>query len=186
MKTYNIITGSNEDEIWQQINRQISGDDDLLEYTVLVKQGDQEITLDIDIDLGGGFESGYETTTFSAPLHTAPSFKFAVHPQHFTDEVGKFFGMQDVEIGYAPFDKKFIIKTDDKKKLREAFSDEASRNTLLTLDDFSLGVHTHHYAESDEKGPFLELLIEKGITDPQVLRSLYHAFYTILVSLSKA
>ena len=57
--------------------------------------GNRKIVLEIDIDLGGGFESGYETTVFSADLHTAPAFRFAIHEQHFTDEIGKFFGVEE-------------------------------------------------------------------------------------------
>ncbi len=185
MTSDNVIHGTTEDEVWQQINTQLLADPDLLEYSVLIEQEDKQIFLAIDIDLGGGFESGYETTTFSAPLHAWPDFKFALHAQHFTDEIGKFFGMQDVVIGYEEFDKNFIIKTNEGDKVRALFADPEVRSVLLSLNDFSFGIHTHHLEDSHKKGPFLELLIDAGITDPTRLRQLYHAFFTVLQAVDK-
>ena len=99
MTNENFIKGSGEDEIWQQINDQFLQNSDPLEYTAIIEQENRKVILDIDIDLGGGFESGYETTSLTAPLHHTTDFKFAIHEEHFTDEIGKFFGMQDVVIG---------------------------------------------------------------------------------------
>lgn len=113
MDNANIISGRTEDEVWQQINSWFLANPDPLEYTAIIEQEKRKVVLDIDIDLGGGFESGFETTTLSAELKTASNFRFAVHEQHFSDEIGKFFGMEDVEIGYNEFDKKLIVKTND-------------------------------------------------------------------------
>jgi hypothetical protein len=176
-KTY---TGTTEDEIWQQLAADIN--DETLDYHALIKQGSTSVYLDIDIDLGGGFEGGYATTTYCAPVNTQ-GFKFAIHEEHFTDEIGKFFGMQDIKTGYEDLDHHLIIKTTDEAKVKTLFSDAGIRNVFTTLENFDLGIHLRNVEGSDEKHPFLELNIEDGITDIATLRALYHAFYMVLVAL---
>lgn len=176
----NIIKGNSEEEIWSQIKNQLTSENEMLDYTAVIEQEKRKVIIDIDIDLGGGFESGYATTTITAPLHTTPSFKFAIHREHFTDEIGKFFGMQDVEIGFDDFDPKFIVKTNDKDSVHKLFEDAAARITLESLDDFTFGITTHHAEDADKRDYYLEMVIEDGITDPQKLREIYRAFYSVL------
>jgi hypothetical protein len=176
-KTY---TGTTEDEIWQQITPDI--DEDTFEYHALIQHADHEIILYIDIDAGGGFEGGYATTGFSTPISNS-SFKFAIHEEHFTDEIGKFFGMQDIEIGYPELDHHLIIKTNDEDKIKTLFADPLVREIFTTLENFDFGIHHHSIDDSDEKQAFLELNIEDGITDIDSLRKLYHAFYTVLLAI---
>jgi hypothetical protein len=166
--------------VWQKISTQLNSQTDLVEFTAIIKQNNYHIVLDIDIDLGGGFESGYETTTFSALLHSLLPFKFGIHPKHLTDEIGKFFGMQDAVVGFADFDDKMIVKTNDVDKVRNLLSDPAVRKTLLTLGDFSFEINSSHTNSKDEKVSTLQLQIESGITDPVALQPIYHAFYSVL------
>lgn len=185
MKNENFIKGNNEDEVWQQINEQFAQNPDPLEYTAVIEQAGRKVLLDIDIDLGGGFESGYETTSLTAPLHALTDFRFAIHEEHFTDEIGKFFGMQDVVLGYEEFDKKLIVKTNDERKAREIFADASIRAVFQSLENFTFGITTHHSKDSTAKDPFLELVIETGITDPNQLRAIYRAYYSVLEAVDK-
>ncbi|MGI8634543.1 MAG: hypothetical protein ACR2KZ_03985 [Segetibacter sp.] len=180
MDNNNVIKGASEEDIWQQIKRQFVQNPEPLEYNAIIEEGGHRILVDIDIDLGGGFESGYETTSFTAHLHTATPFRFAIHEEHFTDEIGKFFGMQDVELGYKEFDEKLIIKTNDQGKLKEIFADESIRTVIQDLYDFTFGITTHHPSDSTIKEPFLELIIEHGITDVSKLRTIYKAYFSVL------
>ncbi|WP_018615445.1 hypothetical protein [Segetibacter koreensis] len=177
-----IITGKTEEEIWQKINAQFLANPDPLEYSAVIEQGKRKVVLDIDIDLGGGFESGFESTTLTAALLTIPVFRFAIHEKHFTDEIGKFFGMEDVEIGFAEFDEKLIIKTNDRLRVKEIFSDELVRKIFESLSDFTFGI-TYHNRDNETNVPFLELYVEHGITDPIKLREIYHAFISVLMLL---
>ncbi len=181
MQDVKIIQGENEDAVWQQLTTDLAKDE-ILEYRALIDQGKERIVLDIDIDLGGGFESGYATTRLTAPLQTLSDFRFAIHEENFLDEAGKFFGMQDVVIGYPEFDEKFIIKTNNEAKVKALFSDSNIREVLQSLTHFTLQIALHNEQDSDTKKPFLELHIEEGITDPIELRKIYHAFYTILTA----
>lgn len=185
MNNENLIKGNSEDEIWQQITEEFNQNPDPLEFTAVIQHQGHRIILDIDIDLGGGFESGYETTTLTAPLATLTDFRFAIHEEHFTDEIGKFFGMQDVVLGYKEFDEKLVVRTNDETKVKEIFADESVRAVFQSLENFSFGIHTHHPAHSTQKEPFLELIIETGITDINKLQTIYRAFFSVLTALGK-
>jgi len=173
-KTY---TGTTENEVWSQIVNDIN--EDTLEYHAIIQQGTVDIYLDIDIDLGGGFEGGYATTSLRAFVN-GTAFKFAIHEEHFTDEIGKFFGMEDIKIGYPDLDKHLIIKTNDAEKVKTLFADDDVRRVFTELENFDLGIRLHDIEDTDEKQAFLELNIEDGITDTIALRQLYHAFYEVL------
>ncbi|MCW3080205.1 hypothetical protein [Segetibacter sp.] len=183
MDNPNFIKGTTEEEIWKQVSQQFIQNPDPLEYAVVIAHDNHQIILNIDIDLGGGFESGYEATSFTAPLHAATDFRFAIHPENFTDEIGKFFGMQDVVVGYDDFDKKVIIKTNDKQKVSELFSDESVRAVIQKLENFTFSIATHNATDSTDKTTFLELVIERGITDLDELRAIYSAYYSVLTKL---
>ena len=173
MSNEKIFSGSNEDEIWQQLNDDLSTREDLLEYTAVINQLDHRIILSIEVDPGGGFEGGYELTTLSSVL-PEDDFKFVIHHEGFLDEIGKFFGMQDVEIGYPEFDKKVIVKTNDESKMANVFQDEETRKTFKSLNDYRLGI-THHNGSR-----MLEFTIDLAIADPIELRKIYHAFINVL------
>lgn len=178
MKENVLISGEN-DEIWRKISEDLDQKDPL-DYQVTISTSGRQVSLNIDIDLGGGFEGGYAVTSFSSLLHINESFRFAIHREDFIDEIGKFFGMQDVEIGYEEFDKKMLIKTNDADKVRFIFSDLEVRKVLQMLDNFSFGIANHHVGDSHLKEPFLELVIEEGITDTDALKDIYNAFINVL------
>lgn len=181
MEAPKIITGVTDDEIWSNLASDIGVEDDLLTYDVIIKQGEASIRLYIDIDPGGGFEGGYEATQFSASLLADTDFRFAIHHEDFFDEVGKFFGMQDVEIGYPELDQQVVIKTNDEQKVKRVLDDPQVRTVLTTLEDFNFGIHKHTL--SNEQYPVLELNINQGITEVAALRDIYHAFYSVLIKI---
>lgn len=181
METQKIIAGQTEAEVWQQIEADLNKDEEIYDYNVIIEQGDKKTGLVIDIDLGGGFEGGYANTSFSAEIADAKGFRFAVHQDGFIDDIGKFLGMQDVEVGYTELDKHLIIKTNDEAKVKAVFTDAAVRQVFEKLDDFDFGIRKH--TVDDHKHAFLELNIEDGITDPLQLRVLYHAFYSVLTTI---
>jgi hypothetical protein len=174
MEQTTIISGNNEDEIWQQVTADMNAGKELLEYEVVLNQDGRKVSLDIDVDPGGGFESGYEFTKLSASIQKKNDFRFAIHHEGFIDTMGKFFGMEDVSIGYPAFDERLIIKTNHKKKVRAIFTDSSIREVFQQLTDFTMHI-THHHEEG-----FLELEIQHAITDPIELRKIYHAFFKIL------
>jgi hypothetical protein len=180
MEQTRIIAGNNEEEVWQQITADLK-DDSTLEYHVIVKQEARTVLLDIDIDPGGGFESGYEFTRLTSQMQQQQDFRFALHHEDFIDKMGKLLGMEDVIIGYPEFDNKLIIKTNNATKVKTIFGNKAVRELFQSLTDFT--IHIHHHTVDDEKQPFLELEIQRGVTDAIELRKIYHAFFLILIAL---
>jgi len=180
METQKIFKGKTEAEVWKQVDADLNRDDDVYDYNAIIEQDGKKVDLTIEIDLGGGFEGGYENTTFSAQIANPKGFKFAVHRDGFIDDIGKFLGMQDVEVGYAELDKHLIIKTNDEVKVKALFGHKNVREVFDKLNDFDFGIHMHTVEHSDHKQAFLELNIEEGVTESVELRKLYSAFYSVL------
>jgi hypothetical protein len=167
-------------QLWKLVKSDIASGSDFLQYDASLELPQSKTFLIVDIDLGGGFQGGISTTSFKAHLSTAPPFKFAIHDETFMDEIGKFFGMQDVVIGYPEFDDLLIIKTDNEEMTRLVFSDKEARKTIQTLNNFSL------YVEHTEGSPSsLHLIINEGITASERLEELHAAFLSVLAGLEE-
>jgi hypothetical protein len=183
MEEYRHFTGATEEELWQQVEQDFAKDPDPFEYSAILTQGGRDVTLVIDIDPGGGFENGYESTVLSAPFHNADHFKFALHHEGFLDEIGKFFGMQDLEIGDAAFDAAVVVKSSDATRIRTLLQDGALRSTLQELTDFTFEIVLPHGEETEQNHSQLRLTLNDGVNDPESLRPLYRAFFQTLVAL---
>lgn len=183
MEDQKVFAGQTEAEVWQNVEADLNKNEDVYDYNVIIEQDDKKVSLIIDIDLGGGFEGGYASTSFNAEVADAKGFRFGVHRDGFIDDIGKFLGMQDVEVGYAELDKHLIIKTNHEEKVKALFADSNVRAVFEQLDDFDFGIRMHSVEHEDHKHAFLELNIEDGITDPAELRKLYSAFYSVLLTI---
>ena len=180
-----MISGKSQKEIWQRIEEDFSQKTELFDYDALIEQNGKKINLTIDIDLGGGFEGGYAFTTFIAELEVVEAFRFALHHQSFMDRVGKFFGLQDVVLGFPEFDKSIVVKTNDSARLKDVLSDGLIREVLQGLPKFDFHI-THHTSDYTQvEAAFLELRIEEGITEPDRLREIYNAFFKVLVNIDE-
>ena len=182
MENIKVVSADTEQEIWPEIEAVLlSGE--VYDYNITVNQGGREIELYMDIDLGGGFEGGSEFTTLKAPLNITDDFRFAIHDEDFMDAIGKFFGMQDVEIGYPDLDKHLIIKTNNEDKVKHIFSDALVREVFATLESFDCGIHLRDVDDGEAEQPFLELNINEGINESGPLRRIYHAFYSLVTAI---
>lgn len=179
MEQFKRFTAESTDALWQQFANTIKDDGDLFSCKAVLDNAGKEVQLLIDIDLGGGFQSGISTTTFFGKLTKSTDFRFALHHQHFIDEVGKFFGMEDIVIGYKEFDESLIIKTNNASICKEIFADAATRMTLQQLDNFTF--YTEQLEEEGRTGLFL--MINEGVTDLTYLKELYVAFFNVLLKL---
>ena len=182
METQKLIYGESVEQVFEQIGADFEAEPGMLGYDALIEQAGRKIVLVIDIDPGGGFESGFETTTITAPLKTTPIFRFAIHHEGILDEIGKFFGMQDVITGYPEFDKKVVLKTDNEERVKSLFDSAEVRSVFGSLLNFTFGI-TKHSTQDERKAPFLEFNIDRGIVDASELRSIYSAFFKVLTIL---
>ena len=77
----------------------------------------------VDIHSTGG-----KNPTLYTQVHIGwpePGFRMEVYPEGFFNRMGKFLGMQDIEIGSSQFDRDYIITGNDAGMLRETLSAEA-------------------------------------------------------------
>jgi hypothetical protein len=181
METAKIIKGDTEQEVWAELEKDLNIEE-VDHYQVLIKQGNKAIEFIVDIDLGGGFEGGSQYAMLRSPVSNS-NFKFAIHNEDFIDEVGKFFGMQDVETGYEDLDKHLVIKTNDENKVRRIFACDTARNIFIALDSFHCGIHTH--SSEGVHQHFLELYVDENVDDLLVLKSLYKVFYNLLIAIEQ-
>ena len=179
MEEVKVISGDTEDEIWQAVEADFANGE-VFNYEAIIREGDTPVELYMDIDLGGGFESGAEITTLKAPLRLHSDFKFSVNDQGAMDSIGKFFGMQDVEVGYPVLDHHLVIKTNNKDKVRQIFTDANLRQLFTSLSGFDCSIHNCKAGDSDAEQTFLELNINEGINEPKPLRKVYHGFHTLV------
>ena len=120
MKKRRGIFGPSKDEIWSQIATDIDG-----EYidggfwkkdTLIYKHGEWQILLDTYT-----VSTSHSTQTYTrmrAPFINKDGLYFKISREGFFSSIGKFFGMQDIEIGDPFFDDKFIIKGNNPEKIK--------------------------------------------------------------------
>jgi hypothetical protein len=185
MEKQRLIRAETEEELWIQVKADLESITYPLIYAVNILADNKSVFLNIETDPGGGFESGFQSTSLTAPvpftvlsstIPGAKNFRFALHDENFIDKVGKFFGMQDVETGYPEFDKKLVVKTNDVEMVKAIFFDEPARKVFELLVSFNL--HLAYYDEAKEAS--LELTIDRDITDVNELHEIYNAFVHVL------
>ncbi|MGV3509535.1 MAG: hypothetical protein ACO1N7_09620 [Sphingobacteriaceae bacterium] len=175
-----VISGNTSSEVWRQIEEDFNDNPELFEYSIVIEQQGRSVGMDIDIDLGGGFEGGYALTRFMSNLRSFDDFRFSLHKQDIIDDVAKFFGMQDVVVGYPEFDKHIVVKSNKEDRIKDILSDAVVRENLLTLPEFNFHIRHHHSAHTEVESAFLELRIDDGITEPIRLREIYNMFIVVL------
>jgi len=95
----------------------------------------------LDVYATGGRNSTlYTQLTFTFYHNT--SFRCEISPEGFLQEIGKFFGMQDIEVGYRTFDDHFIVKSDDIEMVRN-FLNAAVQQELLKLKQLRRNDHIY-------------------------------------------
>ena len=126
MRKRKSIFGPSKDEIWTQIAAGIGGEfidggfwgKDVLIY----KHGEWQILLDTYVVSTG--QSSYTLTRMRAPFMNRDGLYFKISREGFLSSIGKFFGMQDIEIGDPFFDKQFVIKGNNPEKIKRLLADD--------------------------------------------------------------
>jgi len=118
--------GNSKDEIWGQIAKEIKG-----EYvdagfwgkdTLVFRHREWELLLDTFTR-----KSGKSSTTFTrlrVPFINKDNFYFEIYREGFFSAIGKFFGMQDIQVNNAYFDENFLIKGNDEAKIKQFLDDD--------------------------------------------------------------
>lgn len=179
------IFGPSKGEVWESLADQMGAD-----YInggfwkgdkVIARVGEWSVVLDTYTVSTGKSSTTY--TRIRAPYVNKDGFRFTIYRKGLFSDVGKFFGMQDIEIGDYEFDDSFIIKGNDEEKVRKLFSNEDIRNMIRTQPRFNLTVKNDEgiFGQSFPEGvDELYFSVVGVIKDIEVLKELFDIFSSVL------
>ena len=147
------ILGPSKDEIWTQIATEIGGE--FIEggfwdnNVVVYKHGEWQIVLDTyTVTVSTGATTTATTyTRMRAPFINKDGLYFNISREGFFSSIGKFFGMQDIEIGDPFFDDQFVIKGNSPEKIKLLLADDRIRELCQRLPRIHLWI-------KDDEGMF--------------------------------
>lgn len=123
---------SKKDEIWRQFAEAIKADfvesSFLQNSMVQAKVKAWTITLDTYRESSGKDRTTY--TRMRAPYVNRDGFRFKIFRSSVFSNIGIFFGLQDIEIGYPAFDDAFVIQSNDKVQVRALFANPQIRHLV--------------------------------------------------------
>jgi len=179
------IFGPSKEEIWTKVSDEIEGnfvDGGFFRGDKLIaKVKEWVITLDTYTVSDGKTSTIY--TRMRAPYVNKDGFRFKIYRKGLFSNLGKLFGLQDIEVGFSEFDEAFIIKGNDTEKLVQLFSNSKIRELIQLQPNISLEV-------KDDEGWFgtefpqgvdeLYFQVHGIIKDVERLKNLYYLFAEIL------
>jgi hypothetical protein len=181
--------GPSREEIWRQLSAEIDGryvERPWKSDKVEGSHGPWTVTLDKYVVSTGKTTVVY--TRMRAPYVNPQGFRFTIYRKGIFSNIGKWLGMQDVEVGYPAFDEDFIIKGNDEAKLRELFASERLRDLIA-------GQPQIHFEVKDDEGWFgskfpegvdeLVFLVVGVIKDVERLKLLFDLFAETLDQLCR-
>jgi hypothetical protein len=182
--------GPSKEEVWRQLSEETGAE--FVEggfwkgSKVQAHVGPWTVTLDIHTVSSG--ESSTTYTRIRAPYVNPEGFRFTIYRKGFFSELGKFLGMQDIEVGDPEFDEAFIIKGNDEDRVRALFTEPKIRQMIQDQPQIRLAV-------KDSEGWFgprfpedvdeLHFQVVGVIKDVERLTSLFDLFAVVLDQLCR-
>ncbi len=184
------VFGPSRKTIWTQLSTEIGAqykDGGLWKGDkVQATHGAWTVTLDTYTVSTGKVTVVY--TRMRAPYVNPSGFRFKVYRKGIFSSVGKWFGMQDIEMHDEPFDRDFIIKGTDESRVRELFANPRIRELVALQKDIQFEV-------KDDEGWFgptfpegvdeLSFVVVGVIKDVERLKLLYELFAETLEQLCR-
>lgn len=179
------IFGPSKDEVWEALCGEIGAEfingGFWTGSKIKGKAGEWTIILDTYTVSTG--KSSITYTRMRAPYINPDGFKFKIYRAGVFTEVGKWLGMQDINIGVPSFDDNFVIKGNKEDKVKGLFDNERIRNLLELQPSVYLEV-------KDDEGIFgpefpegvdeLYFQVAGVIKDVERLKNLYNLFSEVL------
>ncbi len=176
MQERRTIIAGDIDGAWSQMLPDFETGSGMHDYHVSVQTLLHTIEVDIVSSPGGGYEGGYGNTRIHSFIAAHPGFVFVMYPEDFLNRIGKLFGLQDIKLGYKEFDDNVIVKTNNKEKLKAILGDFEVRSVMETLSGYSFKLDDHE----DNSNHYLDLTIQRAVTDPGEFRQIFTAFQVVL------
>jgi hypothetical protein len=181
--------GPSKDEVWRRLSQEISAEfvegRFLKGSKVQAHVGPWTVTLDISTS---DEDSERPATRLRAPYVNPEGFRFTIYRKGFFSDLGKLFGMQDIELGISEFDEAFIIQGNDESKVRALFANPTIRQMIQAQPSIRLKV-------KDSEGWFgpnfpenvdeLHFQVFGIIEDKERLKALFDLFAAVLDQLCR-
>lgn len=179
------LFGPSKGEIWEQLCHEVDGQfvggGFFKGSKAILSHGGWDFTL--DTFSSGNQNSRTTYTRLRAPYVNRDGFRFEVYREGLFSGICRLFGMQDIVVGVPQFDDDFVIKGNDKSKLRELFSKSALRRLVQAQPRIHLSVKDDegwfgaHFPDGVDQ---LQFTCVGVITDIDRLRDLYDLFAVTL------
>ena len=182
--------GPSKREIWRQLSEEIGATyvEGRTFKTDKVQVSHLQWTLTLDTYVVSTGKSTMVFTRMRAPYVNPDGFRFNVYRKGVFSGIGKFFGMQDLEVADSEFDAAFIIKATDEGRIRQLLSNQRLRALISGQNDIQFSV-------KDDEGWFgptfpegvdeLNFVVLGVIKDVERLKQLYELFAETLDELCR-
>lgn len=183
------LFGSERREIWNQVARELDaevfeGGAFSNEHTLTLHVHDWQIVLDYHVVSSGNSSSEY--TRMRAPFMNPKNLHFKLSKSNFmVDAANRLFRLQDIEVGYPYFDKRFIIKGNNEAAVKALFQNMNIRSSLMDIKagGFRVLDKVAAFSSLPQGVNVLEQQIYGVIKDPTMLKEMFSLFRTTLVEL---
>ena len=138
------LFGPSQEEIWHQLCAALDaryvdggfwkGD------KVQARHGEWTVTLDTV-----SVKDQPDRTRIRAPYVNPDGFRFTVYRRGFFSDLGKWLGMQDIEVGDPAFDDDFVVKGNDEAKVQRLLANPRLRELLAAQPEI-------HFSVKDDEG----------------------------------
>src|SRR5271165_2028907 len=124
--------GPSKDELWRQLSQEIGAEfvESGLWKGNKVQAHVKPWTITLDTYTVSTGKSHVTYTRMRAPYINPEGFRFTIYRKGFFNDLGKFLGMQDIEVGDPEFDQAFIIKGNDEGKVCAIFANRKIRQMI--------------------------------------------------------
>lgn len=184
------VFGPPLEEVWGQLAQDVGG---RLEggfwsgHTVRYQYKTWEMLLDVYVVSNGKSSTSY--TRIRAPFLNPSKFYFSIYRQGFFSEIGKFFGMQDIEIGDPAFDPAFIIKSNQPETIKTLLYSKEIKELMHRQPEITFesrddqGLFWADYPEGVDELRFMTYGVIKDIDRLKLLFELFTTTLDTLVDL---
>ena len=182
------LLGPKKDEAWRALAKRldarlVDGDKQFGQCVVLPYEN-WELRLDIgDAD---ALYTRQAYTRLSVPIKNPSGFRFSIYREGPGSTIAKLFGMQDLTVGHKDFDNEFIIKGNDRRKLKVLFREQSIRKMLQDRPDFHLTIYDDNaleFSKLEEDTDMLVYQVAGVVVDVDELVAVFDLMKAILKQL---
>ena len=182
--------GPSKDEVWRQLSQEIGAEfvEGGLWKGNKVQAQVKPWTITLDTYTVSTGKSSVTYTRMRAPYVNPEGFRFTIYRKSIFSDLGKFLGMQDIEVSDPDFDEAFIIKGSDESKVVSLFSNSKIRQMIQDQPKIRLEVKDSE-GWFDSKFPEdvdeLYFQVDGEIKDVERLKALFDLFAAVLDQLCR-